>query len=57
MRKRWTQLHRLVYLAAIGGVVHFLWLVKADLREPLIYAGVLAVLLAFRWTGRGSAGR
>ena len=46
--RRWQQLHRLVYFSAIAGVVHFLWLVKADLREPLIYASVLAVLLGYR---------
>ncbi len=46
--RRWGKLHRLVYLAAVLAVVHFLWLVKKDLREPLIYAGVLALLLAFR---------
>ena len=45
---RWRRLHRLVYAAAICGALHFLWLVKADLREPLIYAGILAVLLAAR---------
>jgi sulfoxide reductase heme-binding subunit YedZ len=49
---RWKRLHRLVYLAAIGGVVHFVWRVKADLREPLIFAGVLAFLLAVRLVGR-----
>ena len=46
--RRWQQLHRLVYFSAIAGIVHFLWLVKADLREPLIYASVLAVLLGYR---------
>ena len=46
--KRWQQLHRLVYLIGIGGVVHFLWLVKSDIREPLIYVAILAVLLGFR---------
>ena len=46
--RRWQQLHRAVYLIAVLGVLHFLWLVKADLREPLVYAGVLAVLLALR---------
>jgi sulfoxide reductase heme-binding subunit YedZ len=46
--RRWQRLHRLVYLAALLGVVHFYWLVKADTREPLIYAGVLAVLLVAR---------
>jgi sulfoxide reductase heme-binding subunit YedZ len=46
--KRWQQLHRLVYLIGIGGVVHFLWLVKSDIREPLIYGVILALLLGFR---------
>ncbi len=46
--RRWKRLHRLVYLVAVLGVIHFLWRVKADLREPLIYAGVLAVLLGVR---------
>lgn len=45
---RWKRLHRLVYLAAICGVIHFVWRVKADLREPLVFAGVLAFLLAAR---------
>ena len=45
---RWRRLHRLVYAAAICGVLHYLWLVKADLREPLIYTAILAVLLATR---------
>lgn len=46
--KRWKKLHKLVYLAAIGGVLHFFWMVKIDTREPLIYAVVLAVLLGWR---------
>lgn len=46
--RRWTRLHRLVYLAGLGAVVHFLWLVKADTREPLIYAAILAALLGIR---------
>jgi sulfoxide reductase heme-binding subunit YedZ len=50
--KRWQQLHRLVYVAALAGVVHFYWQVKADTREPLIYAGVLAALLALRLRAR-----
>ncbi len=45
---RWRRLHRLVYAAALGGVLHFLWLVRADLLEPLIHAGILAALLAAR---------
>jgi len=46
--RRWAWLHRLVYLTAAGGVVHYLWKVKADPRDPLAYAAVLAVLLGFR---------
>lgn len=46
--KGWQKLHRLVYLAVGLGVIHFLWGVKKDLREPLIYAAVFAVLMAFR---------
>lgn len=46
--RRWIELHRLIYLAAIGAIVHFLWLVKADLREPLIYAAIVALLLGYR---------
>ena len=48
---RWRRLHRLVYAAGICGVLHYLWLVKADLREPLVYAGILAALLAARLPG------
>lgn len=46
--KAWRKLHRLVYPAAILGVAHFWLMVKADLREPLVYALVLAVLLGWR---------
>jgi len=46
--KRWQQLHRLVYLIAIGGVVHYWWLVKKDITQPAIYAAVLLVLLGYR---------
>jgi methionine sulfoxide reductase heme-binding subunit len=46
--KRWQALHRIVYLAAIAGVVHYWWLVKADTRTPRQYAAALAVLLAVR---------
>lgn len=45
---RWRTLHKLVYAALIGGVVHFVWLVKADLAEPLVYAAVAAGLLGVR---------
>jgi methionine sulfoxide reductase heme-binding subunit len=46
--KRWISLHRAVYLAAALGVLHFFWLVKKDLRSPLIHAAVLAALLGAR---------
>ena len=46
--KRWQQLHYLVYVIAILGVVHFYWLVKADIRRPVQYGAALAMLLGFR---------
>lgn len=46
--KRWQKLHRLIYLIAIFGVLHFWWLVKKDITEPLIYAVILASLLGYR---------
>lgn len=53
--RRWQTLHRLIYPAAALGVLHFFWLTKADLREPLVYASVLALLLALRWPWRRTA--
>ena len=53
---RWLTLHKLIYPIAILGCWHFYWLVKKDVREPLIYCGVLAVLLGFRvWKWRSRA--
>jgi sulfoxide reductase heme-binding subunit YedZ len=46
--RRWQKLHRLVYVIAILGVWHYYWQVKSDVREPLIYAAILAVLLGYR---------
>jgi sulfoxide reductase heme-binding subunit YedZ len=46
--KRWQLLHRLVYLAAIAGVIHFYWLVKADISRPVQYGIVLTLLLGYR---------
>ena len=46
--KRWQTLHQLAYVAGMLGVVHFIMRVKADLREPLIYAGILIALLLAR---------
>lgn len=52
--KRWQSLHRLIYVSAVAGVIHYLWLVKRDIRKPLIYGAILAILLAYRavvWIG------
>jgi methionine sulfoxide reductase heme-binding subunit len=46
--KRWQKLHRLIYVAALAGVIHFYWLVKADIRRPAQYGFVLLVLLSYR---------
>jgi methionine sulfoxide reductase heme-binding subunit len=59
--KRWTQLHSLVYVVALAGVVHFMWLVKADTAVPVRFALVIVALLALRlvprhvWTRRVAA--
>ncbi len=45
---RWRMLHRLVYVIGIGVVVHYFWLVKADIRLPVVYAGLVAALLGMR---------
>jgi sulfoxide reductase heme-binding subunit YedZ len=45
---RWQRLHRLVYFSALAGVIHYYWLVKSDVRLPLLYAGILALLLGYR---------
>jgi len=46
--KNWQRLHRLIYMTGILGVIHYIWLVKADLRKPLEYAFVLSLLLLYR---------
>jgi sulfoxide reductase heme-binding subunit YedZ len=48
LKRRWITLHRFIYPAATLGAIHYLWLVKADKREPLIYLSILLALLAFR---------
>jgi sulfoxide reductase heme-binding subunit YedZ len=51
--KRWQTLHRLIYFSAAAGVIHYIWLVKADLKKPLEYGAVLGVLVLYRiavWT-------
>ena len=46
--KRWQSLHQLIYFSAVAGVIHYYWLVKADVRKPLEYALVLALLMGYR---------
>lgn len=56
--KRWQRLHRLVYVAAFAGVLHYFWLVKKDIQAPLVYGAILLVLLASRvWLSTRSGGR
>lgn len=55
LKRNWGRLHRLVYAVAVLGVTHYWWLVKKDIRQPLIYAAVLAVLLGLRWYWRWRA--
>jgi methionine sulfoxide reductase heme-binding subunit len=49
---RWQRLHRLIYFAALAGVIHYYWLVKSDVRLPLMYGAILAVLMLYRWATR-----
>jgi sulfoxide reductase heme-binding subunit YedZ len=46
--KRWKNLHKLVYLTAVAAVIHYWWLVKSDIRLPLMYAAIVTVLLGYR---------
>jgi sulfoxide reductase heme-binding subunit YedZ len=56
--RRWTQLHRLIYVIAILGAWHFWWQVKKDIREPLLYVSGLTLLLGYRlWKDRRSVAR
>jgi sulfoxide reductase heme-binding subunit YedZ len=50
--KRWQQLHRLIYITAAAGVIHYYWLVKSDIRLPVMYGAILLVLLAYRFFTR-----
>ena len=53
--RNWGRLHKLVYAAGVLAVLHFWWLVKSDIREPALYAGILAVLLGWRlWKRYGT---
>ncbi len=46
--RRWNRLHQLIYLSAAAGVIHYYWVVKADVRKPLQYAAILSLLLGYR---------
>jgi methionine sulfoxide reductase heme-binding subunit len=54
--KNWQRLHRLIYLSAAAGVIHYWWLVKSDIRLPLMYGVILAVLLGLRLLVRRRSG-
>ena len=61
--RRWQMLHRAIYVSAVFGVIHYYWLVKSDVRKPLLYGAIVGVLLGWRlfnWLsrrGQGSAAR
>jgi len=46
--KRWRTLHRAIYFSAVAGVVHYYWLVKSDVRKPVMYGTIVGVLLLLR---------
>jgi len=46
--KRWNRLHQAIYVTAVLGVVHYYWLVKSDIRQPLLYAALVTLLLGWR---------
>jgi len=50
---RWQRMHRLVYLSALVGVIHYYWGVKSDIRMPVLYGAILAVLMLYRVVKRG----
>ncbi len=58
--RRWQMLHRLIYVSASLGVIHYLWLVKKDIRNPLFYGSILTILLGYRlvvWASAASKRR
>jgi sulfoxide reductase heme-binding subunit YedZ len=50
--KRWQRLHRLIYVTAIAAVIHYYWLVKSDIRLPLLYGTLVALELGYRLVAR-----
>jgi methionine sulfoxide reductase heme-binding subunit len=59
--KRWNRLHKLIYVTAVLAVIHYWWLVKADIRRPEMYGAIVAILLGFRlwvaWAKKGTAAK
>jgi sulfoxide reductase heme-binding subunit YedZ len=55
--KRWQMLHRLIYVSGIAGVVHYYWLVKSDIRLPMMYGAIILVLLTCRLVASLMKGR
>jgi methionine sulfoxide reductase heme-binding subunit len=55
--RRWQMLHRLIYLSAIAGVVHYYWLVKSDVRKPVLYGAIISVLFGERGVAAFTARR
>jgi len=49
--EKWQKLHRLIYFSALAGVIHYYWLVKSDVRLPLMYGAILAILMGYRFGG------
>ena len=49
LKGKWKKIHRLIYLISLFGAIHYLWLVKRDLTEPLIFLAVILILLSFRF--------
>jgi sulfoxide reductase heme-binding subunit YedZ len=55
--RKWQTLHRLVYVSGTLGVIHYWWLVKADIRSPITYAAIVGLLLGYRvWRGKKGTG-
>lgn len=54
--RRWQRLHRLIYVSGAAGVIHYYWLVKSDIRLPVMYGAILLTLLAYRYLTRKPKG-
>ena len=54
LKDKWKKLHRLIYLISLFGAIHYLWLVKRDLTEPLIFLTIILILLTFRLKFKGN---